>query len=671
MASRVLASLRSAATAVLLAAAGAACLAAPAHAQTYLPSVKIGTAALISPTAAASHYGAGTTSTTTGPGAPASLPPELVELTRALKNDPDLIYEYVRNNIETTWIYGVQKGALGTEIDKSGTPFDQAMLMVALLRQAGYSASYLTGTITVGGAQFTGWTGVTDARAACQLLAAGAIPGSVNGTTGTACSGVATGAITQVQMAHVWVSVTLGGTAYAFDPSDKPHVWKTGIADLGAAAGLTTGDPLTQAVSTMDSGSLASGTVPYVHNLSQSALNTLLGTYAANLLSYIQSHDLGAAQMEDVVGGGVIVPFVSPPGGLRQTSLPYGPSTPNIVTWTGNVPDQYRTTLTVTGALPNWGTYLATNTVTTDTFFGTTFFLDDIYGRALMIDTDLAPGVGNAIFSNTLRLTVDGNTIGTPYTNPAPYTGAFQTARGLAGTLTLALNHPYAAAADGSATTTGDYMDATVVKPFEAATPVAIVTGLGDTGPGLLAKWSSERRSDKYFPSLQLACDPLNGNENCITTKTGGQGDFDREKLSAGYLAQYTSAAHLNAQLANASVQLHHVLGIVYADARWGASYPHPCIGPGFCQGFVNVPAQSVIDSFNRIDVDGGFSLTSRTADATARRAAVQGVAASAAALEGSIAGQMDDLPDTASTATRFEWGNAPPSDYQDPSGAG
>jgi len=74
----------------------------------------------------------------------ASGPASIAELARSLKNDPDLIYEYVRNNIEIVPIWGVQKGALGTLLDNQGTAFDQAQLMVSLLREAGYSAMLST-----------------------------------------------------------------------------------------------------------------------------------------------------------------------------------------------------------------------------------------------------------------------------------------------------------------------------------------------------------------------------------------------------------------------------------------------------------------------------------------------------------------------------------------------
>lgn len=152
----------------------------------YLPSVRIGTAVLISPSAADTHYSTNTISTNIL-GA-TTRPPAIVELGRALKNDPDLIYEFIRNNIDVTWTHCLQKGALGAEIDKSGTPFDQAMLMVELLHQSNFTAGYQAGTITLIGAQFTALTGISDATAACQMLSSDAFPARINGSTLANCS---------------------------------------------------------------------------------------------------------------------------------------------------------------------------------------------------------------------------------------------------------------------------------------------------------------------------------------------------------------------------------------------------------------------------------------------------------------------------------------------------
>ncbi|HEY2033150.1 MAG TPA: RHS repeat-associated core domain-containing protein [Rhizomicrobium sp.] len=633
----------------------------------YLPSVRIGTAALINPSDADAYYGPSKTHTV-GPGAPATRPPELVELARALKNDPDLIYEYVRNNIGVVWIYGLQKGALGAEIDKSGTPFDQVMLMVELLRQAGYTASYKAGTITLTGAQFTAWTGISDATAACQMLSSGAIPAIINGTPPIADCAYGTGTpISTVQFSHVWVSVVIGSGTYVFDPSNKPYTWKSGI-NLATATGLITGTPLAQASSGMDSGT-ASG-ASYVHNLNTESLNSTLQTYSSSLLSYLSSHGLDGAQMEDIVGGGVIQPYRSPPGGLRQTSLPYQSSTVQH-TWTGDIPNQYRTTLQVSGTMLNLVTHHY------DTMFNETFYADEIYGRRLSVSTDYnMTGIvsPDQYFPNTVYLQIDcvSDEIGAPpcatildtYVNHPPTTNPQITSRGADATITLIANHPYAASADGTATTGGDYMDVTITKPVVLITPLSIVQGWGDASENLFKKWSGEQVQDASAPR-RLNPPPCyyNPQEPCFDKFEQPTGDFSRDKVAADYLAQFTREAQLNANIAAATQQTHHVLGIVYGDVSlrpvYGINHP-PAYSPDWI----------VWDNFDRIDVDAGISVSSKTADATARRVAVQTIAATGAAIEGGMSGQLSGLPDTTSTSTRFGWGNRPPRG-EDPSGTG
>jgi hypothetical protein len=51
--------------------------------------------------------------------------------------------------------------------------------------QAGYTANYQFGTITLNGAQLQAWTNIATAQAACSLLANGGIPASINGSSST------------------------------------------------------------------------------------------------------------------------------------------------------------------------------------------------------------------------------------------------------------------------------------------------------------------------------------------------------------------------------------------------------------------------------------------------------------------------------------------------------
>ena len=240
-------------------AAGAALLAVSWSASagaTYLPSVLVGTAALISPTQANIKYNNATNPTTsTNSMGTTGRPPEIVELARALKNNPDLIYEYVHNNISNVWMYGLQKGALGAAIDKTGTDFDQAMLMVELLRQAGYTAGYEAGTITLSAADFQAWTNITSAKAACQLLSSGGIPAAINGSTTWDCS--YTGNVTSVTLAHIWrmgIEATVRGeSGLAGAQSAAAIAFGTGTVAVGeggvvAVGGAWAAAPCTKAI---------------------------------------------------------------------------------------------------------------------------------------------------------------------------------------------------------------------------------------------------------------------------------------------------------------------------------------------------------------------------------------------------------------------------------------
>lgn len=108
-------------------------------------------------------------------------PASLDELTRALKNDPDLIYEYVRNNIEHYPVWGVHKGALGAILDNQGTALDQSLLMVELLRRAGYSASVVKGQVQLTAAMVQEWLGVDVSKASPTAWACSACTARARG----------------------------------------------------------------------------------------------------------------------------------------------------------------------------------------------------------------------------------------------------------------------------------------------------------------------------------------------------------------------------------------------------------------------------------------------------------------------------------------------------------
>ncbi len=603
-----------------------------ADAQTYLASTKVGTASLINPGASTNQadqfYGSATTSTD---GLTLGRPNEIKELARGLRNDPDLIYDFVRNNIEINWSYGLQKGALGALLDRSGTAFDQAKLMVDLLRESGFTATYKAGTIKLDGTQFQAWSGITDATAACQLLSSGGIPAIINNTTTANCAyGVAT--VSTVELSHVWVSVTIGATDYLFDPSYKPHTFLAGM-NLSTATGMTSGQALTSATGGMTSGTTS--TVPYVRSLNSSALSTTLTGYGTNLLSYIQTNNPAAA-LDEVVGGTRIQRYTAPVGGLRQTTLPYLTTTVQH-SWTGNIPDQYRTKLGV--EIKRTKEDLSIVSVV-----NVTLWVDEIYGRKLIWDVafpTLLDTNGRAPFSATLRLT-DHSGAGTTIVTGTVPNELVSAQR--PGEIILTAYHPYAASASGAATTGGDYMDMVVQKPVFMLTPMVILHGWGDVGKGLAENWDA-RENTRVPTAPKPEC------EACGETYDASQGDATREQTAAAWLVQSSLAARLHANIGKSVFTQHHVLGVVAGDTLVQRYNPGCCAFPN---------SSFIADNFDRIDADVAFSLTSKANDAATRRAVVLSVAETMEALEGSVAGQIQDLVDTTSVATRFDWGNAP-----------
>lgn len=274
-------------------------------------------------------------SATAAPAGPASI----AELARALKNDPDLIYEYVRNNIEYYPVWGVQKGALGAILDNQGTAYDQAALMVSLLRQAGYTASYVKGRINLTAAQVNTWLGVptTNVCAVLNLLAQGQVPiASVTASAAGSCPG-STAALVSMKIDHVWVKATIGGTNYYFDPSFKPHTLKTGI-NLATASGYSAASYLTAARTG------ATVTADYVQAINRTNIRANLTSYATNLTNYLRTNN-PTGVLEDVVGGMTINPHSG--GNLRQSVLPYQDTTVALTEWTADIPANYRPTVRI------------------------------------------------------------------------------------------------------------------------------------------------------------------------------------------------------------------------------------------------------------------------------------------------------------------------------------
>ena len=123
---------------------------------------------------------------------------EIAQLAESLNWNPVEIYEWVKNNISTEWYWGMMKGAEETLLQKSGNDADQAALLVALLRSAGYPARYIHGVIDFipGIERLQNLTGIEDPRNIARFFQKAGIPVQTV---------VAGGRIANLQIEHIWV----------------------------------------------------------------------------------------------------------------------------------------------------------------------------------------------------------------------------------------------------------------------------------------------------------------------------------------------------------------------------------------------------------------------------------------------------------------------------------
>lgn len=340
--------------ALLMAAFPAAAVAQQTWPAFNTPATSVVTAPAVSPSAAWARYTNAETHTVS-PTALTTTPPEVAALARALGADRvsatgfdaeavyvENVFNYVRHNIATEFRFGLGKGGRGALIDQSGTPFDQAELMVTLLKERpGVYPTFQIGTISLSASQFGKWSGFVkgldegpqsfqvDAKAACQFLADGGIPLVIGG--GSDCStlsgnlGAGPSAVT---MGHIWVS--LGTKLY--DPSFKEHVLKARM-DIAAAAGCGTACG-SGAASAATSGPLVVATANSIQHLNEAALDSKLLEYAQRIEGTLRANKPNG-ELDDVLGGKKLNLNFSP-----GATPPYAVSA--NVTGRTSIPDQFR-----------------------------------------------------------------------------------------------------------------------------------------------------------------------------------------------------------------------------------------------------------------------------------------------------------------------------------------
>lgn len=597
-----------------------------AEAQTTPPiaGVQLATAPMVAPATAWSFYGSGTAHTV-GAAAWAGTPPELTALARSLgagrsgvtaAQYSQNVYDYIRNNIAIEFHFGLAKGARSALIDQSGTAFDQAQLMVELLRINGITANYQVGTITLNAQQFGAWTGfiasldqpnqtfTVNAQAACKFMADGGIPISIGGVAD--CSQLS-GNLSSITLGHIWVNAN----GILYDPAFKMHKFKASI-DLAAAVGCgtasapTCGSTLTAAtLSGSTSGTFGPDNLPTLQNLNESATNVQMTTYALNLQNYLRLN-LPSAKLDDVVGGAEIDTTFQPIVGANL-----GYTTNAVFTWTDDIPDQYRI---------KWS--LLYNSMSQ------LFYADETSGRRVRLFLDnLYPANVNysntGIYVSTAKIMVDDTLIQSVLCQQCnSSTGHLP----VGGNLTVSAIHPYAG---------GTYADQSLVTPY--LEPATIVQTWGE----------STFSTQKYFTDLQVGDpSPFVGAASAPTASCENPGGLvqngqttrmyqlscrndEQPTLIALFEAQRTMADGVVGAINGAPIITHHTIGVLSA----------PLGSAGIASGYA-------------ISAEASVSIQSTSNQAASRSASFEVSNELYGGIEGLVNEQTADVPDQTTTGT-------------------
>lgn len=584
------------------------------------PAVNLVTAPLVTPANAWTYYGSATTHTI-GLAAWSTTPPEIQAMATSLgaaryaagtitaAEYSQYVYDYVRNSIAVEFRFGLGKGGRGALIDQSGTAFDQAELMVKLLRVAGITAGYQVGTITLTAQQFGVWsnfvTGLNqsaqtftiNAQAACQFLADGGIPATIN--SATSCTSL-TGNLTTVTLGHIWVSAN----GLLYDPAYKQSTLYLGV-DIAAAMGCGTASAPTcgaTAETAAMSGAIQSTLAgsPTIQKLNETLLQTQLQSYAVNLENYIKTNLVAPAspypRLQNVIGGYLRNTSYDP---VPAATLPYTSATQ--YTWSGDIPDQFRSVV-----------QLAYSDATI------TLYGDEIAGRGVTFYND----------ETNFRLRVDSlDTIESPYpgTNTGPG-GSFPV-------FNLVVNHPYAA--NG-----GSYGDETVDFTSSSAGTGELPIGAGNSASIIVSFGDSSASTASHFADLQQSY--LASYADCTTPVATAAWLWRCELFTdqhmstvSNLLSQISAADQVITNVGATLTTRHHSIGLAFS-------------GPSL------------------LSLDSAVSANSVTDNATSRQSAYTALATVDAMLEGSVYQQERDTPEGDYAAALFHRSNVDGASFVD-----
>lgn len=497
-----------------------------------------------------------------------SQPQEIVDLARALKGDPDLVYQHVYSTIDTIPRTGSLKGTLGTLIDRSGTAADQAELMVALLQQGGEcSARLQTGFVELSPTMLHNWLGTNDihskdgqgndqiASNADIILLSGGYRAPDN-TTNILENYQRSNQI-GAKLDWVWVKVNVGGQPYVFNPA-TPAKYGTRsagqVSQFAAWMGYDQADFFNHAMSG------ATVTSSSVSGVNRNNVRGIVGAYANNLLGQLRAQPQANSGISDTLGMRFIIPL-SPASLARDPMLPNNAGNINEV---ANLPSEMRTFLSL--ALCNKEGASCTDPVR--------YASSDLYGRRLAIVFD-----GAASPSPTLTLDGVAQVTGTApaFNTQSPAPGVQPTADQTVVMTTI--THPYFVNLAG---VTND----TRIRVTASPNAVFVVSnGWGPVSRGMIEK-------HRQHLADATAQNPSNPAAEAVIGESLAM-------LGYTWLAEVSQAQQLIDAVGGTTTHYQHAIGIVGLQ-------PDPA-HPGQVAPYVDLPINlsSTSDTNNRASTSG------------------------------------------------------------------
>jgi len=243
--------------------------------------------------------------------------PDLKKLAADLGHDPVKIYEYVRNGFDYEPYLGSRKGAQETFQEKGGNDYDQASLLMTLLRISQIPCRYVRATVEIPIQKAMNWVGAKTPDVAGQVFATEGVPSVVvydaNGPR-------------VLRVEHVWVKAYVGdsyrgvgngreGGWIELDPSFKQFEYKEAfdpVQALNLDVNKVIEDSKAQGTSTDDSFTLANK--EYGQQLYQQFSQKIEDYWTAT------EQTKGYVSMSDFYGGKQVIKDSS---GILPLALPY------------------------------------------------------------------------------------------------------------------------------------------------------------------------------------------------------------------------------------------------------------------------------------------------------------------------------------------------------------